>query len=256
VLFIGGLISVASEERAEALKLFESARRFGFPPQDSKHMLTLAECHFRLREFPLAARAYEAYLKHHPAEAGPKHRFQLGLCYYAYGDFNRALEQMLEVRRLDARTPEVNFYLGSILIELKKPEQARPYLEAELKNDPASYKAMTKIAYLEYLAGRDDLCRRWLEDSFSKNPQWFETHIVYGMLYNRLGEYEKAVQSLETCLREEPEYPKAHFQLSLAYRRLGNEEKAMQYLESFNRLQEALTARAQRALGLSDRVPP
>ena len=254
VLFIGGMISFGMGKNEEATDLLQGAGRFGFPPPDSRQLLTLAAAWYRLKDFRRAAQAYEGFFARHP-DAPPEQRFQLGLCYYGYGDFNRALEQMLEMRKASPLVPELNFYIGSILIELKKTEEARPYLEAELEKDPASFKAMTKLAYVEYLAGNGELCRKWLEQSASRNPRWFETHMVYGLLYNRLGEYDKAVQSLEACLKEEPEYPKAHFQLSLAYRRLGNEEKARQYLESFNKLQDAATARAQEALGLRDKAP-
>jgi len=249
VLFIGGLIAVGSEEKTEAVNLLQAAGKHGFPPRNSPQMRTLADCYFRLGEFPLAARAYEAYIEHHP-EPPPDLRFQLGLCYYSYGDFERALNQMLAVKQKAPETPEVNHQLGTILIELKRTDEARTYLEAELKMNPAFFKALTKLAYLEYLAGRDDACRRLLDKSLSLESSWFETHMVFGLLYNRLGDYQKAVESLEACIREEPEYPKAHFQLSWAYRRLGNEEKARQYQESFTRLQEAAVARAQKALGL------
>lgn len=224
----------------------------GFPPRDSPHMLTIAESCFRLREFPIAASAYEAYLESRP-QAAPLLHFQLGLSYFGYGDYDRALQKLIQVQKQSPKLPEVNLYVGSILIELKRPEEARPSLQAELKNDPASYKAMTKMAYVEYLAGSDDVCRQWLEKSLAKNAQWFETHMVYGLLYNRAGEFDKAVASLEACLKEEPEYPKAHFQLSFAYRRLGNEEKARQYQESYDRLQNAATERVQKARGMDDK---
>jgi len=254
VLFIGGLIELGSEENPRALDLFEGAAGRGFPPRESRQMLTLADSYFRLRAFPQAAKAYEAFLANH-SDAAPAQRFRLGMSYYGYGDFERALEQMQHVKKEAPETPEIDFYLGSILIELKRPEEARPFLQAELKRDPASYKATTKMAYLEYLAGQDDLCRQWLEKSMALNGKWFETHMVYGLLYNRLGEYEQAVKSLEACVREEPEYPKAYFQLSNAWRRLGNEEKARQSLDRFNQLQDAAVSRVQKARGMSDKPP-
>jgi tetratricopeptide (TPR) repeat protein len=254
VLFIGGLIEFGSGENERALDLLEKASGRGFPLRASRQMLILADSLFQLRAFPQAAKAYEAFFANH-SDSNPAQRFRLGMSYYGYGDFERALEQLQRVRKEAPATPEVVFYLGSILIELKRPEEARPFLLAELKRDPSSYKAMTKMADLEYLAGQDDLCRQWLEKSMALNGQWFETHMVYGRLYNRLGEYEQAVKSLEACVREEPEYPKAYFQLSNAWRRLGNEEKARQYLDRFNRLQDAAVSRVQKARGMSDKPP-
>jgi tetratricopeptide (TPR) repeat protein len=217
-------------------------------------MLTLADSLFQLKAFSESARAYEAFVSNHP-DANPAQRFRLALAYYGYGDFDRALEQFQRVRKEAPSTPEVDFYLSSILIELKRPEEARPFLVSELKRDPSSYKTMAKMAYLEYLAGQDDLCRGWLEKSFALNAQWFETHMVYGLLYIRTGEYEKAVRSLEACVREEPEYPKAYFQLSNAWLRLGDEEKSKANLDKFNQLQDAAISRVRKARGMGEKPP-
>ncbi len=252
ISFMGALISLGSGDEAKGLELLQNAQRLGFPPPDSRQLLTAADALFRLRDLPGAAKAYQAWLEHHPDEDSAL-RFRLGLCYFGYGDFNRALEQMQLVKKKAPQMAEADFYTGAILIELKKTDEAKPHFEAELARDPQSFKAMTKLAYLEYLAGNDERCREWLGKSLAIDARWFETHMVYGLLYNRLGEYRKAIESLETCLRAEPEYPRAHYQLSFAYRHLGDEEKAKQYLDSFNRLQNAATARAQEALGLSDK---
>ncbi len=254
ILFIGGLIELGSGESTRAADLLDSAAGRGFPPKESRQMLTLADSYFRLRAFPQAAKAYEAFLANHP-DGTPAQRFRLGMSYYGYGDFERALEQMRLVKKEAPQTPEIDFYLGSILIEVKRPEEARPFLDAELERDPACFKALTKIAYLEYLAGHDELCLQWLQKSLAQNPRWFESQMVSGLLRIRLAQYEEAIKSLEACIREEPEYPKAYFQLSNAWRRLGDEEKAGQYLERFNQLQAAAVAKVEKARGMSDKPP-
>ena len=254
VLFIGGLIEFGSGERERAIELFDGAISHGFPPRDSRQMLTLADSCFQLRAYPQAAKAYEEFFAHYP-DATPAQRFSLAMSYYGYGDFDRAIDMLQRVKREAPATPETDLYMGSSLIELKRPEEARPFLLDELKREPASYKAMAKLAFLEYLDGKNDVCRQWLEKALAQNPQWFETHMVFGLLQNRLGDYEAAVGSLEACIRAEPDYPQAYFQLSNAWRRLGNEDKAKQYLEKFNQLQDAAVARAQKARGMTEKPP-
>jgi tetratricopeptide (TPR) repeat protein len=252
IQFLGALIALGSKDAEQATSLLQAAAAHGFPPPDAPQAPTAADAFFQLRQFPLAAHAYEAVLAGR-TDAPPLIRFRLGVAYFAFGEFNRALEQWQLVRKQAPEVPEIDFQIGATLIELKRTEEARAYLEAELKKDPKSFKAMTKMAYLEYLAGRDDDCRRWLEGSLALDGRWFETHMVFGLLYNRTGDYEKAVKSLEACIREESDYPKAHFQLSTAYRRLGNEEKARQYQESFEKLQQAAVSAVERARGMDDR---
>ena len=256
VQFIGGLIELGAGEGERALDLFGVASAHGFPPGKSRQMLTLADSFFQLRAWPEAARAYEQFFGHYPADAKAAQRFRLGMSYYGFGEFDRALEQMRRVKQEAPATPEVDYYLGTILIELQRPDEARPVLLDGLKIDPASFKVMAKIAYLEYLSGNDDFCRQWLEKAIAQNPDWFESHMVYGLLHNRLGQYQEAVRSLEACIRAEPEYPKAYFQLSSAWMRLGNEEKARQYLDRFNQLQSAALERVHKAHGISSTPPP
>ncbi len=250
IAFITGLIEIGAENPGEALKHFQNASKLGFPPPDSRQSLTMADYLYRLGDFPAAARTLEAYLQRHPEDPGP-YRFRLALCYFGYGDFNRALEELRKVLKVAPDTKEVNYYIGTILTELKKPDDARPFFEAELRLDPRSFKSMTKIAYLEYLRGDDSACLRWLDQSRSLEPRWFETHMTLGLLQMRHEDYEGAIRSFEACLAAEPDYPKAHFQLSQAYGRTGNAEKAKQYLDSFNRLQEAAVARAREAQGMT-----
>ncbi|RPJ85915.1 MAG: tetratricopeptide repeat protein, partial [Acidobacteria bacterium] len=125
-----------------------------------------------------------------------------------------------------------------------------PYFQAELKNDPGSFKAITKMAYLSYLNGEPEECRKWLDKSLELNPDWFESHVVDGLVRSRQGENEQAIRSFEKAVQLEPGYPKAYYQLSIAYKRAGNDVKAQQALETHQRLQGAEVARAMEALGM------
>ncbi len=250
VLFIYGLIAVQSGQKQEALRLFDMASSHNFPPADSTQMANLAESYFGMQEFPRAAKAYEAYLDRFPQAL--RYRFRLGLCYYAFGDHAKAKDQFEKALLLKPPPPEINYYLGATLIELKKSEEARPLLETEIKQNPSSFRALTKLAYVDYLNGENEQCRKRLDQSAALEPNWFETHLVYGMLFSRLGDSEQAIKNLELAVKEEPNYWKTHYQLALAYQRVGNEEKAKQYMESYNRLLSATTAGALEARGLAD----
>jgi len=249
VQFLGGLIATNAGEKPQAMQLFQSARENGFPPPASRQTAMLADALFQLQEYRLAAESYEAFLETFPQEKG--YAFRAGLCYYGVGNYQKAKERLEQVLKAAPNAPEANYYLGSVLIELKQVAEAEPYFQAELKNDPTSFKAVTKVAYLHYLKGEDEECRKWLERSFGLNPNWFESHVVKGLLHSRRGENEQAIQSFEKAVQQEPGYPKAYYQLSIAYKRAGSNEKAQQALETYNRLQNTQTARAMEALGMA-----
>jgi tetratricopeptide (TPR) repeat protein len=248
IQFLGGLIAANGGQKTQALGLFENAAQNGFPPPASRQTAMLADALFQLQEFRRAADAYDTYFKNFPQETA--YPFRAALCYYAIGDFLKAKERLEQVLKKVPNAPEANYYLGCVLIELKQVMEAEPYFQAELKNDPRSFKAMTKIAYLHYLKGENDESRTWLDKSLALSPDWFESHVVSGLLHSRSGENEQAIQSFEKAVQEEPGYPKAYYQLSIAYKRAGNDQKAQQALETYNRLQSAETARAMEALGM------
>jgi Flp pilus assembly protein TadD len=95
-----------------------------------------------------------------------------------------------------------------------------------------------------------------LDKSLNLNSDWFESHVVNGLLHSRQGENEQAIQSFEKAVQQEPGYPKAYYQLSIAYKRAGNDQKAEQALETYNRLQGAEIARAMEALGMREPKEP
>ena len=241
VLFLRGLIAATLGQKEEAMQQLQAADRHEFPPQDSPQMKMLAEALSRLEEYPLSARAYRVYLSHFPQDY--EARFRLGIVYLSSASFERAEEQLREVCEKLPAMPEVSYYLGLVLVEMKRLGEARDCFERELKFNPASYQAITQMAYLEYAQGDLDKCRAWLDKAAVFNPDWPEMQYVYGLLYNRLREYDKAVKSLERVVQENPTHIKAHFQLSIAYRRSGSEDKAKEHADIYNRLLEAHRAK-------------
>ncbi len=254
VQFLGGLIAAKSGRADEAAALLQAARQNGFPPAGSREMAVLADALFQLNQFKPASEAYAAYL----ARFGPDEKvlFLAGLSYYAFGDFRKAREAFEGVLLRKPQTPEANYYLASVLLELKQMDAAQKHLEAELAIDPRSYRAMTKLAYWRYLSGDNEQCRTWLEKSFALNPDWFEAHFVRGLLQNRQGEYQEATASFSKAIAQEPGYPKAYYHLAMAYKRLGQDDKAAEALQVHAKLQSDQTASALEALGMADQPIP
>jgi tetratricopeptide (TPR) repeat protein len=234
VNFIGGMIAASQENKTEAMRLFQAADRYDFPPPDSMQMQMLAEALFRMEEYQLATQAYEVYMKKFPL--GAEARMHLGLSYYYTALMERAKESFQEVLRLAPQTPELHLYLGLTALELKNNDEARQHFLEELKSSPQSYQSMAELAYLAYMDGDNEGCRQWLEKARLLNPDWAETNMVFGLLYNRLGQFDRAIDCLEQTVKERPNYFKAHFQLSLAYRRTGNETKAKEHADIYDRL--------------------
>lgn len=234
ILFIRGMIAASRENNVEAMRLFQAADRYEFPARDSLQMQMLAEALFRLGEYPLSIQAYEAYARSFPLDA--EARMHLAIGYYTTAAFDKARENFERVLAQAPRTANLHLYLGLVLLEQKSHQEARQHFEEALKADRQSYQAMAELAYLDYLAGDNERCRAWLEKARPLNPTWTETNMVAGLLYNRLAQFDRAVEVLEQVVKEKPNHYKAHYQLSLAYQRLGDEARAKAHADIYDRL--------------------
>ncbi len=241
VSFLRGLIAATAGQEDEAMKEFQAADRNEFPPQDSPQMKMLAEALYRFEEYALAAQAYQVYLSHFPQDLDA--RLQLAVSYFSSTSFTRAQEQFQKVYEQAPQMPQVNYYMGRVALETKNHEEARRRFEAELKINPNSYPAMAELAYLDYTQGDNEKCLQWLKKAAALGPDYPEVHFVYGLLYNRQGKYDLAIENLEGVVRSNPKHITAQFQLSIAYRRIGNEAKAKEHSEIYDKLLEEHRAR-------------
>jgi tetratricopeptide (TPR) repeat protein len=236
VSFLRGLIAATAGQKNEAMQRFQAADRNDFPPQGSPQMKMLAEALYRFEEYALAVGAYQVYLSHFPQDTDA--RLQLAISYFSSTSFTRAQEQLQQVYEKAPEMPQVNYYMGRVFLETKNHEEARRRFEAELRINPASFQAMAELAYLDYTQGDNEKCMQWLKKAAALSPDYPETHFVYGLLYNRQGKYDLAIQNLESVVRSNPKHITAQFQLSVAYRRIGNDAKAREHTEIYNQLLE------------------
>jgi tetratricopeptide (TPR) repeat protein len=151
------------------------------------------------------------------------------------------LEQVL---RQAPSSPEANFYLGAVLFEQKRSDEAKAHLERELALDARCVGCLAKLAHIAYLNGDDRQCESWLGRAAALDPAYVETNLVYGMLENRTGRYDLAIQHLTRVVEQAPDYAKAQYQFALAYQRSGNPQKAKEHLEIYNQLIQAQKARS------------
>ena len=234
VVFVQALLTARLGEKAEALRLLRQADGYGFPPLDSPLMALAADCLYELKEYGLATQAYREIVKRAPQNA--EARLRLGVSSYSAGQLAPAEKELDQVLRLAPRLPSANYYLGAVLFDQKRTDEAQARLERELALDPRCYRCMAKLAHLAYLKGDDRQCESWLAKAAALDPDFVETNLVYGMLENRAGRYDKAIGHLSRVVEQAPGHTRAQYQLALAYQRSGNAEKAREHLEIYNRL--------------------
>jgi len=250
VVFIQGLLEARLGRKEDALAMLRKADGYGFPPLDSPRMALAADCLLELDEPALAAKAYAEVVKARPTNADA--RLRLGVSLYTSGQLGAATRVLEEVLRRDPASRQAHFYLGAALFDQNRGEEASGHLRLELQRDPRCHACMAKLAHLAYLAGEDRRCEEWLGKAAALDPSYVETNLVYGMLHNRAGRPELAIEHLLRVAERAPGYAKAHYQLALAYQRSGNTEKAREQREIYDRLLAEEKARTLGVRGSSE----
>ena len=209
-----------------------------------------ADCLHELKEYALATQAYREVLKHAPQNAAGA--AAAGRRPVSSGELGPAEKELEQVLRQAPRLPHAHYYLGAVLFEQKRTDEARAHLERELAPDPRCVGCMAKLAHVAYLKGDDRQCESWLAKATALDPDDLETNLVSGMLENRTGRYEQAIGHLSRVVEQSPGYAKAQYQLALAYQRSGNAEKAREHQEIYDRLIQEQKARTLGVRGAED----
>jgi len=63
------------------------------------------------------------------------------------------------------------------------------------------------------------------------NPKFFESYGRMANLYNKLGQYEKALEAAQNSLKAKPNYPLGAFEAGTALKSMGKPQEAIKYFE-------------------------
>jgi tetratricopeptide (TPR) repeat protein len=134
-----GILGVALDKAGrheEALSMLREVRRRA--PADSTNLLNIAGIHLGAKEYAEAETAYKAALAVEP-NLPQAHEF-LGAIDIERGRFDSAIVHWKRVVSLDPKQYGTLLNLGLLLIQLGRPDEARPYLERFVAGaPPASY---------------------------------------------------------------------------------------------------------------------
>ncbi len=129
----------------------------------------------------------------------------LGLCYEALGENERAVESYHVALRLNRqRSPWPALNLGTLLIKLNRLDEAEPHLREALRHD-------SKFAHARY---------------------------QLGSLLEKRNKYGEAIQELNQAILDDPAYPEPHYLLGRIYRRTGDREKSEKAFSNFQQLKK------------------
>ena len=106
-------------------------------------------------------------------------------------DYPAALAEFLTIAREDPGDPQVHLHLGSTLLALGRPDEARAALERCLALDPRNERGLAEMGRLHALANRLDQAIAFLEKAVAINPEFAEPHYYLAGIYMARGESER-----------------------------------------------------------------
>ncbi len=160
----------------------------------------------------------------------------LGMSFFMMEEWERAATHFQHALALDPNYHKAAFMMGvTDMANMHMPE-AKPFLEAALKQQPNNPFYHLQYGVLLSLLGDPQSGLQEILLAKDRLSSYAPMHYHLGRLYNQTGDYEQARTELETAIRLEPDFPKAYYQLGAVYHHLGNEEKSRQAYQKFQQL--------------------
>ena len=162
----------------------------------------MAKMEFKRRQYLEAAKHWEEALKFSPADAYIKE--QLAISLFQAADLDRARGMFVDLLNSKPDSPELNYYLGDVLLKSQKPVEALPFLQKAIHHDPAFLPAHASLARTYLALGQADRAVPHLKAALSIDDDG-SLHYQLGRAYQANGQVELARQTLK-------QYEKIHNQ--------------------------------------------
>lgn len=184
--------AISDYYRALSFQLEDPHARFG---------LTMAKQKLQLQA---EARVAEAQMQENPRDLGAYLKRADAL--RRNGQVDKALDTLLEARRIDPNQPEIHFELGlTVSCWQKDPESAIPHFNAALGIRPRHVEALRYRALAHRELKCYDLAVRDFDQVEALAPGDRTVHMNRGLAYEQLGDHVRAEQDYGLGLRIAPE---------------------------------------------------
>ena len=139
---------------------------------------------------------------HHdtPADRAARHRAAAGLLREK-GLRNQAEKELRSAMELDPTDMEARLDLASLCIAMDRFDEARPLVDEVMKSQATNRRAKLLRGMLFFHDGQLDDAQIILNESLLLNTDPARTHYYLGMVYEKMGEADKAMEHYRQALR-------------------------------------------------------
>lgn len=176
--------------------------------------------------------------------------YGLGWALQEGGQFEAAREAFARALALQPSFPEAALRLGySYHVQGDRPAAVRVY-EGILRTHPESYEAHFFLAQslAESAGGELERAAEHLQKALAINPRSFDSQILLGKIFLKMGRLSDAVREFEQAIRLNPNHESAHYHLAQSYARLGESALATRQVQALQILKEQERKRARQMI--------
>ncbi len=224
-------------------------------PQDPELRVVLAESYLRVGEHARALEQAEQVLGHYPEDAGAL--LIAGIAHVRMGHPEAALAPLQSfvalrkvgpMARADQALEAAYYFLGESYLEVGRPAEAIPVLEAALQISPVDADALYQLGLAYNANGQSELAVQSYQDAVRLVPDFAEVYramvdsysaldlpdyVAYarGMLAFAQEDYRAALSHLEQATDALPDFAPAFLGLGLTYERMEDLQPALLAIE-------------------------
>jgi tetratricopeptide (TPR) repeat protein len=152
--------------------------------------------------------------------------------------FERSDEYARRLRAHYDTTPNVHYFLGTLLKFEDDNDGAAREFRRELELSPQHAAAMLELAQLNLVENQLDPALQFAKKASDLEPHNSEAHRTLGEIESRFRKYEDSVREFEKAKQLAPDSAPVRFQLAAAYRKMGRTQDAARETAVFNLLKD------------------
>jgi len=160
------------------------------------------------------------------APRDPKPRMGVGTVLMQMGRPEEAEKELLAAIELDRNFPEAWHNLAQCYRLQKRWDEARSAYGESLRMRPGNVDDLIGIVESATEANRHDLAQRELDEALRQHPENIDLSYLRGVLAAKRGDFQGALAAFDRVLARQPDYPMAHLNRGKVHLSLGNVEEA------------------------------
>ncbi len=223
-----GTLLASLKDYDKAIAEFEEAQVL--EPDNTDVQTSLGALYAEVKNYKKAAQLFEG-LANNKSYAQPEQAYYyLGRIYEEKADtqsLEQAKQAYTQCRRLKSNHFDATMSLVSLLIESKNTKEAAQILEDWVQKEGPSQKVVETLANLYLLLNDKTKAQTHLEWLEAQSEQSVEVKLRLALIYIENKNYQQASGYLENILEQAPDSDRVRFYLGIVYQELGEREKAI-----------------------------